>query len=245
MNIRIGETSLNGYGSEMTIVKYINSKDIIVEFKEYDYRIKTEYSLFLKGSVSCPYDKSVYGVGYLGEGKHTKKTAILIYDTWHGMLRRCYSKGCKQNYPSYKDCTVCKEWHNFQEFVKWFDRNYYKIVDQRMELDKDILVKGNKIYSPETCVFAPRNINALFTKTDKKRGTLPIGVYSEDNKFVAHYSNKGKVIRLGSYETSRDAFNIYKIYKAEHIKRIADKYKYNIPKILYDAMYHYKVDIND
>ena len=120
-----------------------------------------------------------------------------------------------------------------------------------MALDKDVLVKGNKTYSPNTCVFVPQNINVLFTKCNKARGKYPIGVsfYKDRNKYQAHckiFSNgKSKQKNLGYYNNIDDAFYAYKQFKEDYIKQVADEYKDNIPNKLYEAMYNYKVEITD
>ena len=120
-----------------------------------------------------------------------------------------------------------------------------------MALDKDILVKGNKIYSPETCVFVPQNINTLFTKRNKVRGEYPIGVsfYKNTNKYLAQcnilINGKSQYKKLGYYNNIEDAFNAYKESKEANIKQVADYYKDNIPNKLYEAMYNYEVEITD
>lgn len=108
------------------------------------------------------YDKSAYGVGYIGEGAYKisfKRVFYPHYIYWRTMMKRCYSDHFHTQFPTYKDCSVVKDWHNFQNFAKWYDENYYEIGEEMMHLDKDILVKGNKVYSPETCVFVPQSIN--------------------------------------------------------------------------------------
>lgn len=254
---RTGETRINNFGSETVIVKYRTNKDIDVYFPEYDWTARSvEYGHFKKGNVKCPYEKRYYGIGYLSEGeykasengKHTK-----CYKTWHHMLERCYDEKYHKKYPTYKDCEVHNELLCFQNFAEWFYDNYYEVEGQRMHLDKDILNKGNKIYSSETCVFVPERINTLFIKSDKVRGNLPIGVNYDKHarKFVVkcniydYEENKRKRIYLGLYETPEEAFKVYKQFKEKHIKKIADYYKDQIPDKLYDAMYNYKVDIND
>ena len=119
-------------------------------------------------------------------------------------------------------------------------------------MDKDILYTGNKIYSPQTCIFVPQSINILFIKSDKIRGDYPIGVIynKRDDVFeswINKYSNdnKKKQIYLGRYNTSKEAFQVYKIEKEKYIKQIADEYKPYIPQKLYEAMYRWEVDIND
>jgi hypothetical protein len=116
-----------------------------------------------------------------------------------------------------------------------------------MCLDKDILFKGNKIYSPETCVFVPSDINILFTKTNAKRGDFPIGVTY--NKKVGKYQSRcnvnSKLIHIDFFNTPEEAFFAYKIFKEKLIKHIANKYKDKIPNNLYEAMLRYEVEITD
>lgn len=245
----IGKTNINSFGSEMKILNYINNRNVIVEFSN-GYIVTTTYELFNNGKVRNVYDPSVFGVGYLGEGEYKtsiNKITTLQYIKWTGMLMRCYNNKYQLKNPTYVGCSVIDKWHNFQNFAKWFDENYYEIEGQRMELDKDILVKGNKIYSPDTCVFVPNDINVLFAKSNSIRGDLPIGVHLTKNKKYRAQCNKGnnKMIYLGNYETPEEAFITYKVYKEKLIKTIADKYKDIIPTVLYNAMYSYNVEIDD
>jgi len=112
-----------------------------------------------------------------------------------------------------------------------------------MHLDKDILVKGNKTYSSDTCIFVPKDINSLFTKHDSKRGKYPIGV--SYNKRDSKYHATFKKNTIGYYNNPEEAFNMYKITKEKYIKQVADRYKNKIPQRLYDIMYKYIVEITD
>lgn len=247
---RIGETRTNTLGSKMWIIGYNGYNDITVQF-ENGYICKSRYSSFENGYIRNPYDRSVYGVGYIGEGEYTAKRegkSTKEYESWFYMLMRCYSSLYQEKFPTYKGCSVCVEWHNFQNFAKWYNDNYYEVEGKRMELDKDILFKGNKVYSPSTCIFVPNNINTLFIKGDSMRGKYPIGVYfhKERKKFRAHCKGKnGEYVGLGEYETPIDAFNAYRKGKKEIIKQIAGEYKSKIPQSLYNAMLQYEVSIDD
>lgn len=176
----------------------------------------------------------------------TRSNSLAAYKLWRSMLSRCYDT-YKRKYYNYIDCTVCEEWHNFQNFAKWYENNYYKIEGIMMNLDKDILIKGNKVYNPETCMFVPQNVNVLFTKSNKIRGLYPIGVsLYRGNKYKSTCSDgKGKSLNLGYFITIDDAFDRYKSYKEKLIKDIANGYKDKIPTKLYDAMMEYTVDIKD
>ena len=250
---RLGETRMMNCGEIAFIVDYANCNDITVQFKTTGELVKTTYLCFKNGSVRSRFAPSVYGVGYLGNEKSIDENgkSLKSYETWVSMLKRCCSGEFKKKYPTYKDCTVCEEWLNYSDFKKWFDDNYYEMDGERMDLDKDILVKGNKIYSPDTCVFVPQNINKLFTKGNKIRGKYPIGVYfnKNANKFMAYcrifYNGKSQKKNLGYYNNIEDAFKVYKEFKEAYIKQVADEYKDKIPNELYEAMYNYKVEITD
>lgn len=243
---RTGEVNYNNFGSKMIIIKCKGRNDVNILFPKYNYiaYCKT-YKNFSKGAVLCPYEPRYYGVGYLGEGNfptYIDKKITVAFSKWLSMLKRCYNKKYLIKEPAYKDCKVCDEFLCFQNYAKWFYENYYEIEREKMELDKDILIKGNKIYSPETCVFIPSSINKSFETNKKRRGKCPIGVYeTKDNKYASSY--KGK--HLGRYQTKEEAFQVYKQFKEKGIKEVADKYKDKIPNKLYEALYKYEVEITD
>lgn len=250
---RVGLENINNSGSKMKIIYYRKATDIDVLFVDSGYiRYNCHYSSFKEGSLTSPYDKNKYG-GYFGEGKYKKsenKKLTWYYTTWFNMLRRIHDEKEqeKTRNRTYKDVVLYEPWYNFQNFAKWLDEEYYKVKDETMCLDKDILIKGNKIYSPETCIFVPEKINVLFTKRQKCRGNSAIGVYYDEkrNCFTAHCNfGKGKTDYLGSFNTEKEAFLTYKNAKEKYIKQVADEYKDFIPKKLYDALYKYEVEIND
>ena len=243
-NKRIGESGMSYQGLKMKIIEYKNSTDMTVEF-ENGYIVKTRYSHFKSGKIENHLHPTLFGVGYLGEKGSTKSPKEIelnlkkrCYSIWRGMLERCYSKEYHLKKPTYKECSVCEEWHNFQNFAKWYDENYYEIMGEVIHLDKDILVKGNKVYSPETCVFAPCSINVLFSDYINK---THIKKNKENYKVLISKHNK-KVI-LGYSDTYEEALMIYKNGKESYIKQVADEYKDRIPKKLYNAMYNYKIEI--
>lgn len=248
---RTGEINYNKIGSKMEIIKYNRSDDIDVYFEEYDWTYyKAEYKRFKNGQLKCPYERTVCGKGYIGEGKYKvsengKHTAC--YSFWKSMIHRCYDEKYYNKHLTYKNCNVNEELLNFQNFGKWFEENYYECDNEKMHLDKDILYKGNKIYSSSTCIFVPQRINELFIKSDKTRGNLPIGVSydKEQEKYKSYCNINGKQKTLGRYNTPEEAFQCYKHFKEKYIKEVADEYKDKIPNKLYEAMYNYEVEIND
>lgn len=248
---KVGEMSINNFGSKMIIVEFNKWNDVLVKFIETDNLVKSQYHAFKIGNVKNPYDKSIYNIAYIGEGEYKSKVnekRTRQYYTWSDMLKRCYSTKRHEIQPTYKVCSVTDEWHNFQNFGKWYDANYYQIDDERMCLDKDILVKGNKVYSPGTCVFVPQRINSLFVKANAIRGDLPIGVswHKRDKVYSSTCSDgKGKAKYLGYFSTAEEAFAAYKLHKENYIKQVAEEYKDNIPNKLYSAMINYIIDIDD
>lgn len=246
---RLGKVQKNNNGSLMKIVTYNKANDIWVQFEK-GKPVHATWKSFQKGDVRNPYDRTIYGVGFLGEGCYRsgiEKKGTRHYSVWTGMMERCYS-GNFNRYPTYINCSVDDEWHNFQNFGKWYDENYYAVDDQKMELNKDILVKGNKVYGSKYCVFVPKRINLLLVKKDAVRGRNPVGVcyYKRDNTYQADCRDEnGKSVHLGRYDTPEEAFEVYKVFKESIIKKVADHYKGRIPGILYEALNNYKVDIGD
>lgn len=246
---RTGEEKTNNFGSLMRITNYRNVNDMDIYFEEYNYtKTNVNYGGFKKGAITCPYEPRTYGVGYIGEGRYNtsidgKNTKC--YKTWNGMLKRCYDPKYIQNHPTYEGCHVHESWHNFQNFAGWFEKNYYKIEGETMALDKDILIKGNKIYSPDTCIFVSQRINSLFIKRDNDRGNFPLGVTYHNENYEVRCNMDKKNKFLGCYKTPEEAFQVYKQYKERYIKEVAEEYKKKIPTKLYTAMINYEVEIDD
>ena len=254
---RVGEKGVNNFGSEMVIVEYRKYSDVDIYFPEYDWTAKNvQCNKFKNGNIKCPYEKRLFNRGYLGEGNYKVKENgkfTNCYNTWSHMLQRCYYEKFHEKYPTYKDCKADENWLNFQNFGEWFDNNYYEVDNEKMCLDKDILVKHNKIYSPDTCVFVPETINNLFVKNDRKRGKSAIGTcyhkrmkkYQVNCWLINPQTGKSKNEYLGYYDTEIEAFQVYKYYKEKNIKEVADYYKKQIPHRLYDGMCNYEVEITD
>ena len=263
---RAGETNVSNEGCIMKIIEYNDANNIVVEFQdEHKYGLHTQYSNFKNGQCKNPFYPSVYGYGYLGvnnegntpktyEFKDGKNILTWEYEKWRGILRRCFDNKFKEKKPTYEDVTCCDRWLCFANFLEDFGilkQEYNWNVDEKLQLDKDILYKGNKLYSLENCVLVPSWINLLFTKNDAKRGEYPIGAHYHKGakKYQALCSINGKLKGLGLYNTVEEAFNSYKIAKENEIKRIANDciQKGYITKDnrLYKAMINYQVKITD
>ena len=247
-----GTTIISKQGYEVRLNKYNDASNCELEFLnvKFPYKINIEIRSFKNKTVRYPYHPSKYGVGYIGIGKfiggsYSKEN--IIYDYWDGILRRCYSERIKKLRNSYSDCLVDEYWHNLQNFGEWFEKNYNPKYMKSWCLDKDILVKGNRIYSPETCCFVPNEINVIFTNGYIRRGEYPKGVSHKPkiNKYIAQYQKDGVVTHIGTFKTVDEAFQAYKEVKEKYIKEKADKWKDQIDPRVYEAMYNYQVEITD
>lgn len=250
---RIGNENLNNQGCLMKVIEYNGARDIVVEFQDcYNAKVHTTFYNFKNGLTKNPYFPSVHGVGIAGnkyprfiQCKQTKE-----YSTWASMLNRVFNTSCKEH-KTYSCSSVCDNWLVFDNFYEWLhsQSNFDNWLNgDRWNLDKDIIVKGNKLYSPDTCCLVPHNINSLFVKKDINRGDLPIGVCMSFGEFEAQYNNnKGKKEHLGKFKTPEEAFFAYKKYKENLIKNIA-KIEFDIGNITeecYNAMLKYEVEITD
>lgn len=185
----------------------------------------------------------VYGVGTSDEIFYEEK----LVKVWRGMIQRGYDKKLKDRYPSYKDCLVCDEWHSLSNFMRWAT-NPTNGYHEGYVLDKDILIKNNKVYSPQTCCFVPVEINLLLIKRGADRGKYPLGVTTNKvGKYVAMLSKHGVSVYVGCFYTPEEAFQAYKTAKESYIKEVATAY-YNrgeITQKVYDALMEYEVEITD
>jgi hypothetical protein len=221
----------------MKIISYKNGANIVVEFQdEYKYTTPSHYLNFSRGSISNPYSKSVYGVGYVGIGKHPthidqKNTDA--YGTWKNMLLRCYHEKERDKHLAYADCTVAEIWHNYQNFADWYEENFYDIVEGRMHIDKDILVKGNKEYAPDKCIFVPQRINMIFMKKNRTVDSdLPTGIHRGIGGYITQYNTK----HLGTFQDFDEALNTYMIEKRLHIKNVTEDYGDKLPQKVREAL---------
>ncbi|WP_051835180.1 hypothetical protein [Lacrimispora celerecrescens] len=190
-------------------------------------------------------EPSVCGIGYCGDDE--VDCTSQSYLRWVDMINRCYNEKFHERQVQYSDCEICDEWKNYSNFKKWYEENHYRIGNEQMDLDKDILIKGNKVYSPDTCCIVPHGINTLFITGKKQRGDLPMGVCFEKDKgkYRAYMNYQGKSIKLGTFDDPATAFVVYKEYKENIISDLAEKYKGMIPDKVYRAMLEWNIEVND
>ncbi len=196
-----------------------------------------------KGCAFCGLDKQktlLYGVG-INDLYLTRKSGERspLYQCWKGMLDRCYNPNNK-NTKAYQDCTVCQQWHKLSDFARFFDEHYI----EGFSLDKDILSPGNKTYSPETCLFVPKEINVLFVRCGRDKNGKLHGVRYNQRlyKYVANVSNPitHKREHIGVYQTEKEAEFAYQSAKQLILKQVADKYTDILPPRTYYAIISHK-----
>ena len=171
---------------------------------------------------------SVFGVGINDADYFTCKRidGKLInchyYTRWVHMLRRCYSKRCLRLQPTYVGCSVCDEWLTFSNFKSWMEKQDW----QGKHLDKDLIVPGNKIYSPETCAFIEQSLNKFANDRAAARGSSMIGAcYMESaGKFASGCKNPftGKREHLGLFKYELDAHRAWRKRKHELACQLAE-----------------------
>lgn len=157
-------TKING---NFKIIDKLSSGYFLIQFIDTGYTKKVKGKDIKSQSIKDILKPSRFGVGYLGEGDYTfviDGKVSKCATTWKSMLERCYCPKYLAVTPTYKDCTVCDEWHNYQNFAKWFYNNYPEDTTESYHLDKDSIVKGNKLYSPETCTFLTKYDNVRISK---------------------------------------------------------------------------------
>lgn len=152
------------------------------------------------------------------------------YATWDNLLYRSFSPAYKEKKKTYAKVTCCKEWLTFTTFAKWFKNNYI----EGYHLDKDLLTKDNKLYSPDTCIFIPQEINNfIITPIDH---TYPIGVSLKNARFQATISQNSRKKFLGYFNTPEEAHRAWQKAKLKQaldfnfvpLQRVIDQLKFDI-----------------
>ena len=252
--IKVGSIhSSNLYGN-FKIVDIISGSKIVVEFLNTGYNVTVQATQVRLGTIRDRLAPTVHKVGIIGDkydirSKENKNILTREYTIWDNMLARCYSEEARSKHPTYIDCTVSENFKYYTYFYEWCQEQI-GFNNDNWHLDKDILVKGNKVYSEDTCIFLPREINNLFTTRVRFRGDSPIGVHFSNGKgkYVAQISDgKAKSNRtyLGLFDDEYSAFCAYKQAKELHIKELANKWEGGIDDRAYNALMNYQVEITD
>jgi hypothetical protein len=231
---RQGEININYQGYEMVILNYTSNVNIDVKFLDNgSIRYKKGYKEFKKGNIKNLYHPEIYDEGYCGDGLYSATNHPKYYDIWRSMLKRKYNKN-GEHYKYYKDVTICQDWHNFQNFGKWVEKNYI----EGWHLDKDLLSLGDKIYSPETCCFLPAEINTFLIKPKNNR---TVGIKKVKKGYCVKIIKNKISINLGYFSTFECALNTYKLAKKQHLLEIIEKYRDKITKDVYKELINFDI----
>lgn len=233
----------NNYG-DLTITEYLSSREVHIKFLGTGYETVATLQAIKAGAVRDRSSMTLFGVGiHTKTGAHWSKVA---YVHWSNMIRRVYDKTYTNRRPNYKNCGVSDGFKHYNYFEEWCSKKV-GFGNEGWHLDKDILVKGNKVYSEDTCCFVPPEINTLFTHVKVNKGDYPVGVNSnkKGDKFYARVRAHGARKHLGLYDTPEEAFHVYKEAKEGYIKEVANKWRDQIDQRVYDALLNYEVEIND
>lgn len=190
---------------------------------------------------------TVYGLGCNDVGFQVAidRKHIWQYHLWMNMLQRAFDAKYKQRSPTYEDATCCDEWLSFANFLEWLNKEVdYKGKPDGSHLDKDILVRGNKTYSPEACSFVPQAVNKLLTDSGAIRGGCSVGVYFHNlvGKYASQLNCNGKRLHLGCFNTESEAFAAYKTAKEAYIKVVALQYKDVLKPAVFESLMNWKIE---
>ena len=234
----IGAEFITRTSGKCVVIDYKSGKDMTVAFYNPPYVTKCTMGNLRTGHVKNPYYPTLYGKGFIGIGTYSSKNRY-VYDLWASMLKRAYSDKEHTNSPSYKDVEVCEEWFNFQNFAEWcYSQEFFGVKDDKerwYELDKDILVQGNKTYSPDKCCFVPKEVNLIFVNIACKdsKGSVGVQYIPKIGKFIARVSFEGKSKYLGSFRDLEDAKKVYENNKRCCFKEVADRWGAKLDERVY------------
>lgn len=186
-------------------------------------------------------------VGIVDVDFQTCQDGMLIwqYKLWINMLSRCFCPKYKAAKPTYKDVTCCGEWLSFGNFLEWCNKEVdYKGKPDGMSLDKDLIIRGNKTYSPVACSFVPKPINNLTLSRAAARGLWPVGVTYRKRvgRFVAKLCCHGRTTGVGYFDCPQEAFQAYKIAKEAQIKVVALQYRDALKPVVFESLMSWEIE---
>jgi len=239
----IFNTNNNGY---LIITKYVNTKNVHIKFIKTGYEAVVRMSEIKKGTVKDRFLPSYCGVGFLGnELTKINGNTLKEYMLWSAMIKRCYDTSYPEKNPTYKNCEVSENFKNYSYFKHWCS-NQIGFNRKGWDLDKDLLIKGNKTYSEESCVFIPQEINVILNNGRRGREyPLGVGYDKRIKKFESRLCINGKQMRIGRFKTIDEASDAYKKAKEEQIKVVAQRWKGEIDERIYDILMSYRVYLNN
>lgn len=243
--VNVGDTFQSKYGPYEILEK--SKGKILIKFIDTGTVHNFHESVVYRNEVKDHMYPSVYGIGYLGAPIVADQDPLRIFikNVWRGIFSRCYDTTKQNQKHTYRDCTVDKEWHNLQNFKSWcliqMNSGFYQ---EGWELDKDLLIRGNKTYGPKTCVFLPERLNQLLqVKKNSEYNWLPGVNYDKARKlFKSEVNFDGKRYYLPRRQTELESFLDYKELKEKLVQADAENWKDKIHPRAYDSLKNYSLD---
>ena len=239
----------NNFG-EVMVLKYINKSKVVIKFTTTGSIREVRAEHLKTGNIKDYTLGTVFGVGVLGEGFQRADSSSLTYKIWVSMLQRCYL-ATADKYSSYVMCSVSETFKHYPTFKTWCETQVgFGSVDsngKQFQLDKDIILRGNKLYSEDTCCFVPQEINNCILLNTTVRGECPVGVrYRQDRgTYQAYCSEFGKRVHLGTFSSETEAFYAYKNYKENYIQNIALKWEGKVDNRVYNSLLNWSIHPTD
>ena len=217
---RVGKIFPTNNCGDIELIEHKGKQIYDVRFSDGTIVKDITFGRIIEKTVKNPNEKNIYNVACIGEGVLPKDNKI-AYKHWINMIQRVYCEKYKSLYPTYKNTSVSPMWLVFKEFLKWFENNYV----ENWVLDKDIIGKENKIYSPETCIFVPAEINALFRKHSKSN----TGLQGVTKVYNGKFYSKGCGNYIGTFDTIEEAVKSCVDYKTNKLKNLILLYDSILP----------------
>jgi len=241
--IEVGKTYKNK-DSTVTVLDYVKATRVLVRHDdEFGHEMWTQAYRIRNGDIKNPYGIHLNGVSFTGYGYCNSLDENLrrkVYSLWSCIVGRTLREGYVDKYNTYSDVTLCEQWHNFQVFCKWVNENEY--FHSKFQLDKDLLIRGNREYSPDACCFLPQELNVVINVNYNTGNGLPVGVNVKgDIYYEAALSYKGSRKLLGQFNTIQEASDVYVEAKEAYVKELAHKWKDKIEPRAYEALMNWTV----
>lgn len=208
----------------VTVLDYLDCKNVLIKFENSGATKLVRADHLRDGNIKDQTQPTVYGVGVVGKNFDKGESHTLTYNTWNGMLQRCYDLKVKQIRKTYEGCYVDVAFLDYEYFKKWC-HNQTGFGNKGWVLDKDILSNNIKVYSPETCCFIPSEINSMIAGFSSER-KKHVGVFENSaGNFYVRSTIDGVKKSLGTFPTQEEAEEVYKVEKTRKILMALDAWK--------------------